>query len=71
MSALTRNRPLAANRPSRSLLGMVLSLDAAWRSRRALGRLGADRLADVGLCECDARAHADSPAWNAPAHWLR
>lgn len=71
MSALTRSRPLAARRPARSFLGTVLSLDAAWRSRRALGRLSAERLDDVGLCADDARAHAETPVWNAPAHWLR
>ena len=70
MSALTQPR-LATRRSARGLLGTVLSLDAAWRSRRALGRLGADRLDDVGLSARDCRAHAESPAWNAPAHWLR
>ena len=72
MTALTRSRSVHAARPARGgLLNALLSLDASWRSRRALGRLTAEQLADAGLTVADGRAHSDLPTWDVPSTWLR
>ena len=71
MTALTRSRTAQAPRPTRGVLGTLMTLDAAWRSRRALGRLASERLEDVGLTPADARGHAERPSWDAPSGWLR
>ena len=40
------------------------------RQRRALARLDADRLADIGLSRLEADAEAARPAWDAPRVWV-
>ena len=44
----------------------------AWethRERRALARLDAARLEDIGLNYRDAQHEANRPVWDVPAHW--
>lgn len=40
------------------------------RQRRALNRLEARLLADIGLCPEAARREAMRPGWDAPEHWM-
>ncbi|MGR3433996.1 MAG: DUF1127 domain-containing protein [Shimia sp.] len=51
------------------ILGLLLRGVALARSRRALARLDAARLADLGLDAAAARAEAARPAWDVPAAW--
>ncbi len=53
----------------RKLVDIVLQLDARYRQRRALARLGPARRADLGLSEADVREETGTPAWDAPAWW--
>jgi uncharacterized protein YjiS (DUF1127 family) len=39
--------------------------------RRALARLDAAQLDDVGLTKSDVAAELSRPLWDAPAHWKR
>lgn len=43
---------------------------AAWRQRRALDRLDAYALRDLGLTEADVCREASRPAWDVPKNWL-
>lgn len=67
--SFARSRALAqgAAAPRLSLADML----ALYRQRRALMRLDADALADLGLSEQAAMAEAQRPFWDAPAHWQR
>jgi uncharacterized protein YjiS (DUF1127 family) len=52
--------------------GLIRSITAAlelWRQRRALARLDAHRLADLGLDAIEACCEAKRPIWDAPFHW--
>lgn len=40
------------------------------RQRRALIRLEARLLSDIGLCPETARREAMRPGWDAPEHWM-
>ncbi len=42
---------------------------AVWRQRRALARLDAAALDDLGLTRAQAQAEAKRPLWDAPATW--
>lgn len=42
-----------------------------WRQRRALARLDAARLRDIGLTRDEAEAEASRPVWDAPRHWRK
>ena len=66
-AATTTHRPV---RSRGALSGLRGALDC-WRSRRALGRLDAERLADLGIDRASARAEAARPPWDVPATWLR
>lgn len=57
--------PLAPARPRFSL---VTALNV-WRTRRALARLDAAGLADVGLDHARAAREASKPIWDVPATW--
>jgi len=46
-----------------------LALLSLWRSRRALARLDARALSDIGLSRADAAAEAARPVWDVPHHW--
>lgn len=64
----TLRRPLArtAIRPI-----PLIQMYYLWRSRRALARLDAARLSDIGLSVAQAQAEAQRSIWDVPAHWLR
>lgn len=42
-----------------------------WRTRRALARLDADALADIGVSAKCAAKEAAKPIWDVPANWRR
>nr|WP_245544296.1 DUF1127 domain-containing protein [Oceanicola granulosus] len=44
---------------------------ALYRQRRALARLDARALADIGVSDLEARSEAQRPLWDVPTHWLR
>lgn len=52
-----------ASRPS------LLSILTLWRSRRALDRLDAAALRDIGLDREAAEKEAKRPIWDVPANW--
>lgn len=43
----------------------------AWKQRRALRRLDADALCDIGITRSQANAEADRGFWDVPANWRR
>ncbi|MEO0937988.1 MAG: DUF1127 domain-containing protein [Pseudomonadota bacterium] len=47
------------------------TLLALWRSRRALARLDARALKDIGLSAQDAAHEAAKPIWDVPHYWQR
>ena len=55
--------------PRRSLLQRLFRRDALWRSRKRLADLPPTLLRDIGLDECEARAEAARPIWDAPRAW--
>ncbi|MFD3190613.1 DUF1127 domain-containing protein [Sedimentitalea sp. HM32M-2] len=59
----TTRRPTLRNRLSRAL--------ALWRQRRALARLDAAALQDIGVTRTAALTEARRPVWDAPANWYR
>ncbi len=69
-----RSGQIRTPRPNPQRLGLWrmagLAL-AAWRQRRALANLPAERLKDLGLSERDVRLETQKPVWNVPVHWLR
>ena len=60
---LPMTRPAPAGSPLRALLRRLLSWQSRARSRRALARLDADRLRDMGLGVEDAAREAAKPFW--------
>jgi len=42
---------------------------ALWRQRRALAKMDARQLADIGVTRDQARAEAARPLWDVPSHW--
>lgn len=51
------------------ILRLIVYGGALARQRRALNRLDALRLADIGVTGEAARREAARPVWDAPAHW--
>lgn len=64
---IAQSRLAPARRPS--LLSTLRRMAALHRSRRALARLDAAGLADVGLTAEDARTEASRSPWDAPCNW--
>lgn len=62
-----RNTRIAA-RPSAGRLSLRHVLEI-WRSRRALARLDADALEDIGVSAASARSEAGKPIWDVPETW--
>ncbi len=57
-------------RPARrGLFATLASLASHYRSRRALARLDARLLEDIGLTESEAAFEARRRIWDAPDHW--
>ena len=64
----------AAHRSSGARRNPVSAIAAAmdcWRSRRALARLDAAALADIGVSVEQARAERSRHVWDVPSNWLR
>ncbi len=40
-----------------------------YRQRRALAKMDAAQLVDLGLTRAEAQAEAQRPIWDAPNHW--
>ncbi|MEL6171604.1 MAG: hypothetical protein AAFV87_10680 [Pseudomonadota bacterium] len=53
----------------RAIRPSLLSMIALWRSRRALERLDATALRDIGLEREAAEKEAKRPIWDVPANW--
>jgi len=60
-----------AHKPSRSILEHAISMMSLYRQRRALKRLDASALADMGITAEEAAQEAARPLWNAPRHFKR
>jgi len=58
---------------SRSTARAAAALNAIqlWRSRRALARLDARMLEDIGVSAEAAAAEASRAPWDVPAYWLK
>ena len=54
----------------KGVLQVLLTADDLWRERRALARLDADALADIGYTAREAEIEARRPVWDAPDRWL-
>ncbi|SFQ95260.1 DUF1127 domain-containing protein [Poseidonocella sedimentorum] len=52
-----------------SFLSKLRSARSLLRQRRALGRLSAHQLEDIGLTRTQAEREARRPIWDAPDHW--
>ena len=72
MTTLT-HRTCAATKTTttnaRSIRAIFARAFGLWSSRRALARLTAAQLEDVGLSASDARREARRPVWDVPANW--
>jgi uncharacterized protein YjiS (DUF1127 family) len=68
LAELLALRPASGRLSASDRLRLAL---AAWRQRRALADLPAERLEDLGLTEDDVRREAARPMWDVPQHWLR
>ena len=55
--------------PSLSLLGFLGRAYSLWSSRRALARLTAAQLQDVGVTPAQAHREAQRTVWDVPANW--
>lgn len=72
MRTLSLSRRIAMRSGRRPALHrLFLALLGLRRERRALGRLDAHLLADIGLSPDAARIEAERPLWDVPAHWQR
>lgn len=60
---ITAQRSKLANRPS------ILRMFALWSSRRALAKLDASQLQDIGVSYEIAQKDARRPVWDVPTNW--
>ncbi|MDE4303202.1 DUF1127 domain-containing protein [Phaeobacter gallaeciensis] len=58
-------------KPRRSLAGRIKGAFALTRQRRALAKLDAEALADIGISRDAAKEEARRPFWDAPDSWTR
>ncbi len=58
--------PVAGHAP---LLKRLLAWGSLMRQRRALARLDARLLDDIGVSQNAAKSEAQRPFWDAPRHW--
>lgn len=77
-STNTKARPMSSRSLARrvppaislaALLRQVAAMRAARRQRRALARLDAAALSDIGITTAQARAEARRPAWDVTPSW--
>lgn len=64
-------RRVMSRRSGRTLLDLVLNLEALVRQRGALSRMDANQLDDIGVTAAEARREAAKGLWNAPPQWFR
>lgn len=71
MTYITCDSCAPARRPARriGLFERLSILAAVTRQRRALARLDAHQLADLGLSPEAAQREANRPIWDVPANW--
>ena len=69
MRALPVISALRTGRRSRGIALRLWDLLALRQQRRALARLDAAQLRDIGRTLDEAQAEARRPIWDAPAHW--
>lgn len=67
MALIETHRTTAAPRAPLSLIARL----GVWRSRRALGRLDARLLDDIGISAEEARKETQRSFWDAPAYLYR
>lgn len=68
---MARTLHLSHRRHPAGALPRLAELAALYRQRRALRRMEAAQLDDLGLSAEEARREADKPIWDIPAHWRR
>ena len=68
MTTLARRAAISAPR-SLGPVAFLQSALAAWRQRRALERLDARAMRDLGLIESQVVREASRPAWDVPHAW--
>jgi len=67
MTFITSSRSAARSSARRTTpLGRLFGI---WRQRRALSRLDADALRDIGISRTEAETEARRPFWDAPDTW--
>jgi len=74
MATLTYTAQPTAQPSARRVPGLVRRLTAAaalYHPRRALARLDARALRDIGVSTGEAHIEAVRPVWDMPASWLR
>jgi len=64
---LSHSSQLGSRRTKRSLLDYL----DLYKQRRALAKLDASQLHDIGLSQADVEAELRRPVWDAPSHWSR
>ncbi|MFK7754965.1 MAG: DUF1127 domain-containing protein [Sedimentitalea sp.] len=67
MTMISTNRATFKNR--RSVLARLGHVYDVWLQRRALNRLDAAALRDVGLTQADVVRELRRPLWDAPQNW--
>lgn len=65
----TRSPSLNTTNKARSLVELIARAYGLWCSRRALARLTATQLEDVGVTASEAHDEANRPIWDVPANW--
>ncbi|MGJ8625788.1 MAG: DUF1127 domain-containing protein [Sulfitobacter sp.] len=72
MTSLVRRNSsssLNSTNKARSIVDVIARAYGLWCSRRALARLTAAQLQDVGVSPSEARNEANRPVWDVPANW--
>lgn len=54
-----------------SLLSRLADMAELRRQRRALARLDANQLADIGVTVHEVETEIARPVWDAPVHWFK
>ena len=67
---ITRTAFFATAPRGLSVLKVFQKAHAIWRERRALARLDADGLHDIGRSAREAGIEARRPVWDAPDRWM-
>lgn len=71
MTQITLRSALHTSSRSKSRAASALGALQLWRSRRALARLDARMLEDIGVSADAAATEAARAPWDVPAYWLK